>query len=829
MVLGTFIHELLQSALRNNFFELNEIKSLAQRKMNSREMIYQLYSSSVKPEDFVEEISEYNLRVYNFINRYIQKQDSKDQIVTNSFNSKDNWNGQIDNVKDIEENIWCPQLGLKGKIDVTCESKSKIMPLELKTGRASVSLEHRGQIMLYIMMLAKLGYDVSTGLLLYLKEEVLREIPVTNNEKRDLITLRNELAYYLTKTRKEGNLSQQVLSNIPEPINHHSACANCPYNILCCTYLKHENKNLQNYKHLKEVQSSVLAHLKPVHIDYFVKWTYLLDVEAENSKYTKSLKDIYTIPPIEREKKGCCIINLKIREMNYDGDHLYSTTFEKVEIQKNTNFYLSGIGEGNYIVVSIDSRPAVAAGFVSYVGKTDITVSLDRDLNKIYPHKTFHLDTYESSFSESFSKTSLTIILEDSSTATKLREFIVEKKAPTFQTKLSKKVIIKGTPILRNLNKLQQRAVLKALSADNFLLIQGMPGSGKTATIVALVHLMIELGKTVLITSHTHSAVDNVCVRLIEKRLKLLRLGSESRIHPKLRPYSENSLTKDCKTVEQLEEIYNSANIVAVTCLGSSHPLLTKRIFDICIIDESTQILQCSAFRPLNACEKFVLVGDPHQLPPVIKSKIALENGLSESLFDCLQQPENLVKLTCNYRMNKRLTEVANILTYNGELEVANDDVGNGTLQLPKFEDCISYYKSQDWLIETLNNSITSSFQVLDTGPTWKLKQDAAWYKNLSTPVFENNEVMNHVNSCEISIVVVIVRALLKAGLAACDIGIIAPYNLQVATLSEVLKDIEGIEVKTVDQFQGKDKEIIIYSCTKSSDTSVRMQIDKNY
>lgn len=43
------------------------------------------------------------------------------------------------------------------------------MPVELKTGRARASLEHRGQVMLYIMMMSKLGYNVSSGLLLYLR------------------------------------------------------------------------------------------------------------------------------------------------------------------------------------------------------------------------------------------------------------------------------------------------------------------------------------------------------------------------------------------------------------------------------------------------------------------------------------------------------------------------------------------------------------------------------------------------------------------------------------------------------------------------------------
>lgn len=82
---------------------------------------------------------------------------------------RDNWKGKIDTIEDIEENFWCPELGVKGKVDLTVQVKDSTMPLELKTGKASMSLEHRGQVMLYVLMMQKFGYQVHSGLLLYLK------------------------------------------------------------------------------------------------------------------------------------------------------------------------------------------------------------------------------------------------------------------------------------------------------------------------------------------------------------------------------------------------------------------------------------------------------------------------------------------------------------------------------------------------------------------------------------------------------------------------------------------------------------------------------------
>lgn len=64
--------------------------------------------------------------------------------------------------------------------------------------------------------------------------------------------------------------------------------------------------------------------------------------------------------------------------------------------------------------------------------------------------------------------------------------------------------------------------------------------------------------------------------------------------------------------------------VIAVTCLGSGHPLLSKRTVDVCVVDESTQVLQTSIIRPLYAAKTFVLIGDPDQLAPLVRNRDAL-------------------------------------------------------------------------------------------------------------------------------------------------------------------------------------------------------------
>jgi len=63
---------------------------------------------------------------------------------------------------------------------------------------------------------------------------------------------------------------------------------------------------------------------------------------------------------------------------------------------------------------------------------------------------------------------------------------------------------------------------------------------------------------------------------------------------------------------------------VATTCLGvSGHPALANRQFDLCVVDEAAQALQLAVIGPLLGAKRFVLVGDPRQLPPIVSSRIA--------------------------------------------------------------------------------------------------------------------------------------------------------------------------------------------------------------
>eukprot|EP00904_Undaria_pinnatifida_P014250 jgi/Undpi1/9956/HiC_scaffold_28.g12410.m1 len=231
------------------------------------------------------------------------------------------------------------------------------------------------------------------------------------------------------------------------------------------------------------------------------------------------------------------------------------------------------------------------------------------------------------------------------------------------------------------LNEDQRAAVRKLVTAKDYALMLGMPGTGKTWTIAFAVRVLLARGASVLITSYTHSAVDNLLLKLIEEGVPCLRVGRPASVHPGVQPHCVN-YDGSAETTAAYSELVASAKVVGCTCLGVKHPLFSHRRFDYCVVDEAGQISQPVVLAPLRCADVFVLVGDHYQLPPLVTSSEALEAGMSESLFRrlCEAHPTSLQRLSYQYRMNGDVMALCNDLTYSGRLRCGNAQVENQRL-----------------------------------------------------------------------------------------------------------------------------------------------------
>ena len=164
--------------------------------------------------------------------------------------------------------------------------------------------------------------------------------------------------------------------------------------------------------------------------------------------------------------------------------------------------------------------------------------------------------------------------------------------------------------------------------------------------------MLASLGKKVLITSYTHSAVDNLLLKLMEQNVAqrldkkrppaVVRIGKKSTVHPAVQPLLVDVLAAELESdgevdvqhppsAEALRRVMAEARIVGATALTvPKSPLLARQHFDVVICDEAGQISQPALLGALAAADAFILVGDHMQLPPLVTSEAALEGGESD-------------------------------------------------------------------------------------------------------------------------------------------------------------------------------------------------------
>uniref|UniRef100_A0A4W6FYB0 DNA replication ATP-dependent helicase/nuclease n=1 Tax=Lates calcarifer TaxID=8187 RepID=A0A4W6FYB0_LATCA len=753
MLNGTMVHEVFQRAAMAKDFSLETLSKLADQAMHSPHP-----SNSRAPS---------------------RHQDSG-TVVT------------VTELADIEENVWCPRFGLKGKIDVTAHVRiqrpqngshraleERTVPLELKTGRESNSIEHRSQVILYTLMSME-RYNPEAGLLLYLKTGSLHPVVASHMDRRELLKLRNTLVHHIHNcVEKESERSR--LSRLPDILTNRQTCQYCPQRRNCALY---ESEDV-----VRDFLQEETGHLTPPHLSYFSHWLLLCCLEAATMEAKNGRKRVWLQTVKESEKNGSCVGNLQLSvPVTIQSEGVFLHRFHRSSVAPQHGLANNGLGSGDRIVVSDQEGRLVglATGYLCEVSRTSISCTLDRDLSK-FSGVLFRLDGDEGVVGLSTHLTNLSRLMENCQDSDRLRELVVDLRPPEFIFNLSSVLPREAKDtvanILKGLNKPQKQAMKKVLLSKDYTLIVGMPGTGKTTTICTLVRILHACGFSVLLTSYTHSAVDNILLKLKRFRVGFLRLGQGQKVHPDILPYTEESARKKgVHALSELEQLYNKELVVGTTCMGIKHPIFTRRRFDFCIVDEASQISQPICLGPLFYAKRFVLVGDHQQLPPIVQNQEARSLGMDESLFKRLElHSEAVVQLNVQYRMNRQIMSLSNSLMYEGRLECGSERTASALLSLP--------------FLHSVQSELSCYSQ---THP----QHDLAWIQAALSP---SNPV-----------------CFLDCSMAGCkpsDIGVIAPYRQQLKSISALLQSSAfiGVEVNTVDRYQGRDKSLIVLSFVRST------------
>ncbi|CAG0913650.1 unnamed protein product [Notodromas monacha] len=663
MLVGTILHSIFQRTVKAGSIDERFLKDLVQAELMEPSTLLTLYAMDKSEKELSEEIMRILPAIVDWLRRYYGAVLTGNYVTSGFIEPKKpllpQWRGKVTEVVDIEENIWSPRFGLKGKIDLSVRVRSvgasieDVLPLELKTGKPSYSPEHMGQVVLYSMMMddrRKSREPVDSdfgGLLVYLRDGSTATIKSRTSERRDLVMRRNEMAKIYSRKVVKCDEEEEgfQLPVLPEVISHRKACEKCPYLVACAAYQKVVEKTEYPEDHpMSVLVPAAVGHLSASQLAYYKKWTLLMSLESQDAvkqrtrdDYSTNNNDIWTMSAEDREKKGDGLSDMVLRS----GEKAEFQSARRIlhKFVKRTGTKIGvGLNVDDYVIVSSSDGVflALAAGYVVKLDTDSIVLGLDRDLTGNFNGnltKEFRIDKTGNSmdFSTAICRGYLLQLMDDSTSCEELRRVIIDREVLPKVKKYSLSKCLSAKDVIKELNERQQRAVIHVLMSQKYALVRGVPGSGKTRLVVALLRtLAARMNKTVLLVSYTHSAIDNVLCKLLREHgeefgaRNVVRLGNASRVRDDVMEVSDDVLTRDVRTVADLEALYASKTVVATTCLSLAHPMFARgRKFDVCIIDEAAQAPQLAAIGPLFFAEKFVLVGDPHQLPPVVVSDSA--------------------------------------------------------------------------------------------------------------------------------------------------------------------------------------------------------------
>lgn len=695
--------------------------------------------------------------------------------------------------------------------------------------------------------------QIGCGILYYMQSSEISNIPTLRHELVPMIMHRNELASYV-RHRAE----------LPPMIKRPYICGKCFAQTPCFLYHKLIDDGNGETSGLGEKFDDFVKHLNPKHQMFFSKWDALLTKEEKD--VVKLRKELWTMQSSEREKVGRCFGNIIVDPGSFheiEGApkiNRYRYTFVKQKPTPGFSFTESQITLGEPVVISDEKGHfALANGYVTSVRKHKIQVIIDRRLHHArakgsdfdthrkqtfagimevvengfgqstmtptQPDETilYRLDKDEFSNGMAMIRNNLIRLMEkDVFSVQALRRLIVENEAPTFKPTASAYTFA-DTVSQASLNVDQKAAIEKVMSAKDYALVLGMPGTGKTTTIAHIIRALVAQGKSVLLTSYTHTAVDNILFKLRNDGVGILRLGAVAKVHPEVQEFADLAGIP-IKTIEDLKRCYTQP-IVATTCLGINHTIFNQRVFDYCIVDEASQITLPVCIGPIRMARTFILVGDHYQLPPLVQNKEAQEGGLDISLFKMLSDnhPCSVVNLEHQYRMCEEIMTLSNALIYDGRLKCGTAAVANRSIIIPNIDAlrqhhhnpisilsadpkkvCPGPTRGSCWLRDLLDPSVKACF--VNTDPLLPLSREALESGSRIT------------NPCEANLTAQLVECLITTGVAPTDVGVITLYRSQLALIKQSLRHRSSVEMHTADKFQGRDKEVVVLSLVRSNE-----------
>lgn len=337
----------------------------------------------------------------------------------------------------------------------------------------------------------------------------------------------------------------------------------------------------------------------------------------------------------------------------------------------------------------------------------------------------------------------------------------------------------------RGFNAKQAEAVGLAFGAEQLACIQGPPGTGKSSVLALIARLMVERGERVLLTSHTHMAINNALNKIGKEGVPVVKIGLQTQRK------GLDAEVASCESFAAWDERPGGGYVIGATPFATCNARLKGCEFDTILFDEASQITVPLALMAMRKGRRYVFVGDQQQLPPVMLSRSVLDKDSMSAFAALVARPcEHSVMLDETYRMNRWLTAWPSSTYYEGQLRSAG----------PNRERCLSVQAVPERFAPVFAPSAHGVF----------------------IPTLDRTSRTQNYRDAEL--VAQLCAAAVAGGLAPHEIGIVTPYRAQGRAVRTLLTRKLGpaaarnVVADTVERMQGQERELIILSLASGSE-----------
>ena len=710
----------------------------------------------------------------------------------------------------LEPTYICEALGVQGRLDYMQRDMSSF--IEMKSGKADEYAlkgkiepkeNNRVQMLLYMAVLEySMGLDhrKQHPYLFYTRYPLLYPARASWAQVRRIIALRNRIVAneYGTQMHNHPSYTARLLAQItPSTLNVKGISGRFWEQYLSPSIARFQEK-LAGLNALEKTYFYTLYN-------FITKELYTSksgDVDGDNRSGVASLW-LNTLD--EKREAGEILYDLRIVDNRASQPHKATIT---LQIPECDDSFLPNFRLGDVVVLYERNQPTdsvtnklVFKGNVESLTASEVCIRLrasQRNLSLFPPESLYALehDYMDVTFRNMY--WGLSAFMEANQAR---RDLLLGRRNP----------LVNNVEWSKNLHFIDdfERVACKAEAAEDYFLLVGPPGTGKTSRALRRMveKFYVHPETQILLLAYTNRAVDEICASLdtVEGGLEYIRIGSELSCDERFRPYLMENVLDSCRNRREVRQCLSSCRVYVgtVASVSSKTDLFKLKRFDVAIVDEATQILEPQLLWLLtgrcadgsDAVGKFVLIGDHKQLPAVV-----LQSQEDSEVFDEALREIGL----CNLKdsLFERL--------YRRHLAEENSPVLDMLCRQGRMHPQVAFFPNQAFYAGKL----------LPVGLPHQL-EDAENPVVFIPSERDTESLSGKTNRHEARIVADCAERVWREMSGTFDahrsLGIITPYRNQITMIREELRSkgipsLMDVSVDTVERYQGSERDVVIYS-----------------